>query len=361
MRFSEREIRQEPKFKYVRIEFHGMSLEFLPSERPYIIAEIGGNHGGDVDRAKEYVKAAAESGADAAKFQLYQAEHLIREDEPPLPLAGDDYDTQFERFKELELTREEWHEVIDSCRAAGIDFAASVFDREMLAFARDHVPFLKIASGDLTNIPLLRQSAATGKPIVLSTGFSTVDEIEAVVTELSGADLVLLHCVGCYPTVDADANLEMIGVLDGEFDVPVGYSDHTIGTLAPIASVTKGAHIVEKHFTLDKTKEVGDHRLSATPEELETIVRETERLAEMNGTPRGSEIYECEGEIRSNMRRSLAVRNSIGQGERITADDLTALRPSTGLSPLQHDEVIGQTATRDIEARELLYESDLEM
>ena len=118
---------------------------------------------------------------------------------------------------------------------------------------------------------------------------------------------------------------------------------------------------MEKHFTLDKTKEVGDHRLSATPEELETIVRETERLAEMNGTPRESEIYECEGEIRSNMRRSLAARNSIGQGERITADDLTALRPSTGLSPLQHDEVIGQTATRDIEARELLYESDLEM
>jgi len=359
VRFSEREIRQEPKFKYVRIEFHGMSLEFLPSERPYIIAEIGGNYGGDVDRAKEYVTAAAESGADAAKFQLYQAEHLIREDEPPLPLAGDDYDTQFERFKELELTREEWYEVIDSCRAAGIDFAASVFDREMLAFAYEHIPFIKIASGDLTNIPLLREAVATGKPIVLSTGFSTFDEIQTVTTELAEHDLVLLHCMGSYPTADKDANLEMIDVLADEFDVPVGYSDHTIGTLAPTMSVAKGARVVEKHFTLDKSKEVGDHRLSATPEELEKIVTETARIASMNGTRRGSKIYDCEGDIRSNMRRSLATRNPIAEGEQITAEDLTALRPSTGLSPLKHDDVIGKTATRDLDAKELLAESDL--
>lgn len=336
-----------------------MSMEFLPAKRPYVIAEIGGNHGGDIDRAKEYVTAAATSGADAAKFQLYQAEHLIREDEPPLPLAGDDYETQFERFKELELTRDEWNGVIDHCRREGIDFAASVFDREMLAFAHEHIPFVKIASGDLTNIPLLREAAATGKPIVLSTGFSTFDEIQTVATELAEHDLVLLHCMGSYPTADEDANLEMIDVLADEFDVPVGYSDHTIGTLAPIMSVAKGARVVEKHFTLDKSKDVGDHRLSATPEQLEKIVTETARIASMNGTRRGSEIYDCEGDIRSSMRRSLATRNPIAEGEQITAEDLTALRPSTGLSPLRHDDVVGKTATRDLDAKELLAESDL--
>lgn len=339
-----------------------MSTEngFLPPDRPYVIAEIGGNHGGDVDTAKEYVTAAAESGADAAKFQLYRAETLIVEDEPPLPLAGDDYETQFERFKELELSRTEWQEVIDHCEVTGIDFSASVFDETMLEFAIEHLPFVKIASGDLTNVPLLRSAAKTDKPIVLSTGFSTLEEIETIVEELGETELVLLHCMGCYPTPDDDANLETIATLAETFDVPVGYSDHTVGTLAPIASVAKGARIVEKHFTLDKDKEIGDHRLSATPEEMAEIVTEGRRVFEMNGSPRGERPYDCEEGIRENMRRSLATARAITSGEELEADALTALRPSSGISPLRFDEIVDATAARDVEAGQILKEPDVQ-
>jgi sialic acid synthase SpsE len=336
-----------------------MFPEFLPSNRPYIIAEIGGNHGGSVNKAKQYVTAAAEAGADSAKFQLYQAENLIHEDEPPLPLAGDNYDTQYGRFKELELSKKEWTEVINHCKSEGIDFSASVFDREMLDFVKSDTPFIKIASGDLTNLPLLRYSASTEKPIILSTGFSTLEEIRSVVTDLSDTELVLLHCMGCYPTPDEEANLEMISTLSSEFGVPVGYSDHTVGTLAPIMSVAKGARVIEKHFTLNKDQEIGDHRLSATPTEMQKIVTESKRAHEMNGSARGSKIYDCEKEIRTNMRRSLATRTHINEGEELTTDKITALRPSAGISPLKYDEIVGKYVKKDIAPKEILTQSDI--
>jgi sialic acid synthase SpsE len=336
------------------------NLDFLPPERPYTVAEIGGNHGGDVEQALEYATAAAEAGADAAKFQLYQAEHLIVEDEPPLPLAGDDYDTQFERFKELELTPEEWLEVIGHCRDEGIDFAASVFDEQMLEFAADHISFVKIASGDLTNLPLLRKAASTDLPIVLSTGFSTIDEIETVVEELPETELVLLHCIGSYPTADRDVNLEMIKTLAETFDVPVGYSDHTVDTLAPVTAAALGARILEKHFTLDKIKEVGDHRLSATPEEMGEIVSESARAFQARGEPRGKNIYECEGNIRENMRRSLATTQLLEEGQELTAGDLTTLRPATGISPLYYDDILGSILRRDVDENQVLTRTDIE-
>lgn len=332
---------------------------FLEKEGPYVIAEVGGNHGGNVEKAKEYVTAAAEANVDAVKFQLYQAENLILEDEPPLPLAGDDYDTQFERFKELELSREEWREVIELCDSLGVEFSASVFDTEMLDFALEDLPFIKIASGDMTNLPLLRYAAATDKPIVLSTGFSSFAEIRDVMELLSETAVIPLHCIGCYPTDEEDANLSMVETLAEEFGEPVGYSDHTIGTLASVTAVAKGARVIEKHFTLDKSQEVGDHRLSANPEEMAEIVRETQRVYEMDGVARGDDIYPCEDEIESNMRRSLATKNAIEKGERIEEDDLTALRPSDGISPLRLDDVVSKTATRSLEAKQLLYESDV--
>ena len=332
----------------------------MKDDEPYVIAEVGGNHGGNVEMAKSYVKKAAETGADSVKFQLYQAEKLIQEDEPPLPLAGDDYDTQFERFKELELRREEWEEVIKLCDSESIEFSASVFDEEMLEFAADHMPFVKIASGDMTNLPLLRSSAESGKPILLSTGFSSLGEIRSVMNQMSGASVMPLHCVGCYPTDEDDANLSMIEYLRDEFGGPVGYSDHTVGTLASVAAVAKGARVVEKHFTLDKSQEVGDHRLSANPEEMKSIVEMTRRVHEMHGERRGEEIYPCEDEIRSNMRRSLATKRDIVEGEKIDEGDLTALRPSDGISPLRLDEVVGRRAKDSIDEGELVRESQIE-
>jgi sialic acid synthase SpsE len=332
---------------------------FLERKEPYVIAEIGGNHGGNVEKAKEYATAAAESGVDSVKFQLYQAETLIVEDEPPLPLAGNNYDTQFERFKELELTREEWREVVDLCDSLGVDFSASVFDTELLEFIIDDMPFIKIASGDMTNLPLLRYAAEKEKPILLSTGFSTLNEIQTVIDEFPSSDIIPLHCVGCYPTPEKDANLTMIEHLAEEFDDPVGYSDHTVGTLAPIASVAKGAAVVEKHFTLDKSQEVGDHRLSATPEEMEEIVERTQRVSEMEGERRGNDIYPCEDQIEGNMRRSLATENAIEEGEIIKEKYIAALRPSKGISPLRLDEIVGKPAARDIDEKTILTESDI--
>lgn len=326
---------------------------------PYVIAEVGGNHGGSVEKAKEYVTAAAEINVDAVKFQLYQAENLILREESPLPLAGDDYDTQFERFKELELTSDEWRDIIQLCDSLSVDFSASVFDTEMLDFALESLPFIKIASGDMTNLPLLRHAASTDKPIVISTGFSSFAEIRDVMLRFSETQFIPLHCMGCYPTDEGDANLRMVKALSEEFGDPVGYSDHTIGTLAPVTAVAKGARVIEKHFTLDKSQDIGDHRLSANPEEMATIVRETQRVYEMNGDVRDDDIYPCEGEIESNMRRSLATKNPIKKGKRIEEDDLTALRPSNGISPLRLDDVVGKTARESLEAKQIVYESDI--
>jgi sialic acid synthase SpsE len=334
-------------------------FEFIEDGEPYVIAEVGGNHGGSVKKAKKYVTAAAESGADSVKFQLYQAENLILEDEPPLPLAGDSYNTQFERFKQLELTRSEWREIIQLCDSVGIDFSASVFDAELLKFAVDHMPFVKIASGDMTNIPLLRKVVKTGKPILLSTGFSSMDEIKCVMRKLSDANVIPLHCMGCYPTDEEDANLTMVEELSQTFGDPVGYSDHTVGTLTPVTAVSKGARVVEKHFTFDKSQELGDHRLSANVSEMKEFVEKAHRVYDLFGESRGNEIYSCEDKIRSNMRRSLAIKNAIQKGAKITEEDLTALRPSDGISPLRLDEIVGKTATRSIEPKTLLYESDI--
>jgi sialic acid synthase SpsE len=328
---------------------------------PYIIAEVGGNHGGDVEKAKEYVRAADDAGADAVKFQAYSAETLIQRDEPPLPLAGDKYDTQFERFKELELTREEWEDLVAEAESFDIDFAASVFDKEWADFVAVQSPFIKLASGDLTNIPLIRHVASLGKPIVLSTGLASIAEIERAVEELPCDRLTLLHCVSAYPTDEPDANLQLIDELQRSFEVLVGYSDHTKGLLACETAAAKGATVIEKHFTLDKSNPVGDHRLSANPEEMAELVKAVDQIDAMHGTKsRRNGPLDAESNLKAQMRRSLATTEDIDAGERLTADTVTALRPESGLSPLRFDEIIGSRVVSDVSAGSILTESDLE-
>lgn len=335
-------------------------LESYRGAKPYVIAEIGGNHGGDFERAREYLRTAADAGADAVKFQMYRAENLIVEDEPPLPLAGDDYDSQYERFKELELTDGQWRDLAALADEHDVDFAASVFDEEMADLAAELSPFIKIASGDLTNVPLLRYVNDIGDPVVMSTGFSTIDEVRRAISELPDVDLTLLHCVGSYPTPDDEAHLEMIDVLSETFDLPVGYSDHTVGTRVPLAAIARGAGVLEKHFTLDKTNEVGDHRLSATPEELSRLVEESERIFSMFGSADRSKRLDVEDEIRDDMRRSLALREPVEGGERIREEVLTALRPSTGISPTRLDEVVGRRLNESLPARTILTKDHLD-
>jgi sialic acid synthase SpsE len=318
------------------------------SEYPYVIAEIGGNHEGDIETAKRMVRAVAESGADAAKFQYYDADLLIDSETPAVPILQDEYETQHDRFAELEFTESEWDELVATAETAGIDFAASVS------------PFIKIASGDVTNVPLLRHVASLDKPVVLSTGFATIDEIRRAVEELDVPELVLLHCMGSYPTPDEAANLQLIDQLMLEFDVHVGYSDHTVGMLAPLTAVARGAGVIEKHFTLDKSREVGDHRLSATPEELSTFVSRASRVWQMFGDGDRTRVFDAETTIRRRMRRSLATRTAVSEGDRFTAETVAALRPEDGISPQRYDEVVGAVATRDIPALEFLSEDDFE-
>lgn len=331
----------------------------LLEDPPYVIAEIGGNHEGELETAKRMIRAAAENGADAAKLQYYDADLLIDDETPAVPILQDAYDTQHERFAELEFAESEWDELVDAAADAGIDFAASVFHREAADYVATVSPFIKIASGDVTNVPLLRYVSSLNEPVVLSTGFSTLDEIGRAVDELGTDDLVLLHCMGSYPTPDEDANLQVIDQLAAGFEVPVGYSDHTVGTLAPLAAVAKGAPVIEKHFTLDKSRKVGDHRLSATPKELSRFVERANRIWDMDGPGDRSSVFESETTIKTRMRRSLATRVPIDAGEAFNIEMLTALRPEDGLSPTRYDEVLGAEATRDLDALKLLEESDV--
>jgi N-acetylneuraminate synthase/N,N'-diacetyllegionaminate synthase len=331
----------------------------FPDDAPYVIAEVGSNHGGSVESAKEHLRSAADAGADAVKFQYYHAENLITRDADPLPGLEEKYDSQFERFAELELSREEWTELVALAERLDVDFAASVFDQSAATFVAENSPFLKIASGDLTHVPLLRTVAGMDVPVVLSTGFATTDEIRRAVDELGRDRLLLLHCVGSYPTAASGANLQLIDRLKAEFGVPVGYSDHTAGIEAATAAVARGTPVVEKHFTLETDAETGDHRLSATPEELSALVEQVETVWRMFGDGDRSEPLDCERAIRDDARRSLATSADIETGDTLTADTLTALRPARGLSPLKFDAVVGKQATRDIPAGEILSRDDI--
>lgn len=346
-----------------QIDMDGQNeMEFRNSPEPYIVAEVGGNHGGEIEMAKRYIREAAEAGVDAVKFQLYRGERLIVADEPPLPHVSDEYDSQQERFQDLQLSMEEWDECVHLAENLGVDFAASAFDPEMVDFVAETSPFVKIASGDLTHIPLLRYVAETGCPVVLSTGCATMEEIETAVTELAKERLVLLHCVSSYPTPEDDANLGMMDRLRKKFDVPVGYSDHTAGSIAATAAAARGACFIEKHFTLDSSGEGGDHSLSATPEEMARIVGETRRIAAIIGDEeRGTDTTLSAETNCQQMRRGLATVRPIEAGDRIEESDLTALRPGRGVSPLEIDTVTGTRATQNLPRLTIIDREDYEL
>jgi N-acetylneuraminate synthase/N,N'-diacetyllegionaminate synthase len=329
-----------------------------PGERVFIIAEIGNNHNGDLEAAIALVRQAAAAGADAVKFQCYHGERLVRPGTPTFGhVAGGAHRTQLERFKSLEFTPAQWRELAACAAEQRVEFFASVFDEAAADLLAPLVPAYKIASGDVTNTPLLRDVARLGKPVILSTGMATVEEIERALADLTGCPVMLFHCVSRYPTPMEAANLRSIPFLRRRFGVPVGYSDHTLGITACLGAVALGAVALEKHFTLDATQPVGDHRLSATPEELRDLVSQVRALEAALGAEDKQPDPE-EQQMRARLRRSLHARRAIAAGAVVRQEDLIALRPGTGIAPTRIDELAGRRAQRPIAAGGVIQDAD---
>lgn len=320
----------------------------------FIIAEAGVNHNGDMKIARQLVNIAAESGADAVKFQTFRAEAMVSPD-----ARKADYqlqttsanESQFEMLKQLELSVAMHREIHSSCLEKKITFLSTPFDMESVELLDElGVPAFKISSGDLTNLPLLKQVAAKAKPILLSTGMANLAEVAEAFTVVRAAgndQIILLQCVSNYPANPADVNLRAMQTMAEKFNVPVGYSDHTSGIEVALAAVALGACVIEKHFTLDRTLPGPDHRASLEPAELKAMtaaIRKVEAaLGDGEKRPAASEVNTA-----SVARRSLFAAVDIAAGMRLTEGMVTVKRPGTGLPPRALDDLIGRILRRNV-------------
>ncbi|ALV21571.1 MULTISPECIES: N-acetylneuraminate synthase [Carnobacterium] len=329
--------------------------------KTFIIAEAGVNHNGSIELAKELIAKGAEAGVDAVKFQSFKADKLVtvnaEKAEYQVANTGNNEENQYQMIKKLELDYDKHQELMDYATSLGVMFLSSAFDLESIDLLKDlGLDIFKIPSGEITNLPYLRKTAKTGKKIILSTGMSTLGEIEEALEVLknNGAkDITVLHCNTEYPTPMSDVNLTAMNTMKEAFKVPVGYSDHTLGIEVPIAAVALGAAIIEKHFTLDKTMEGPDHKASLEPDELKQMVTSIRNIEQALGngvkTPTQSERKN-----KAIARKSLVSKTAIASGEVFTEENLEIKRPGTGISPMLWDEIIGTKATKNYQADELI-------
>jgi sialic acid synthase SpsE len=322
-------------------------------EKPYIIAEFGVNHNGSFERAKEAIVAAAQAGADAIKFQTYTADELVVKGTPKFwkSEGGDIGNDQYEAYKALGGTPYEWYpELMKICEDNGIEFLSTPFSIKAADYLNSiGMKAFKVASSDLSTLPYLEHIAKFGKPILLSTGASTMEEIHEAVETIENAgntQIVVLHCTLCYPTKPEDANFNMIRTLSKEFPFyAVGISDHTLGVESSIVAAAYGAQVIEKHFTVDKTlPDSADHWLSVDPSELKEIV---DRSSVYGGYSEKF-VLDCENETRIYDKRSLVSACDIIKGTVITKDMITYKRPGTGIWPKFLPIVVGKKALIDI-------------
>lgn len=329
--------------------------------RTLIIAEVGSNHGGDAGLARESIAAAVEAGADVVKFQMYQAEKLVDDRMPVLKYIAQTHATQRERFKSLQLGEEVFADLAGRAKSAGIGFMVTPFFDEAVRFLDPYVPAFKIASGDLTNLSLLRAAVATGKPVIVSTGLSTPDEVDWVVRQVPAGQLHLLHCVGAYPTPDAQVNLRAIPALAHKYGVAVGYSDHSVGITACVSSVAMGATIVEKHFLPRDDSKVADTALSVGVADFRRMVDEIRRVEAMLGDG-AKALQDDEVYFRTTLRRSVYAARDLAAGEALTLDAVISLRPflPDAASPMDLDGLEGRRLKRPIAAGRPVMLADLE-
>ncbi|WP_179953968.1 pseudaminic acid synthase [Denitrobaculum tricleocarpae] len=324
-----------------------------PVEKPFIIAEMSGNHNGDIERAFCLLEEAHRAGADAVKLQTYTADTItIDHDGPEFSVEGGLWDGRrlYELYQEAH-TPWDWHPAIFAkARDLGITIFSSPFDPTAVDFLEGlDAPAYKIASPELIDIPLIRYVAKTGKPMIMSTGMATLDEIgDAVDAARTGGctELVLLHCTAAYPALPQDANLASIADLADRFGVLIGLSDHTTGTVVATTAIALGAVVIEKHFTLARADGGVDSAFSLEPSELKTLVKDAHTAHSSIGLPTHGPI-ESEASVLKN-RRSLYVVAPVRKGEVFGPENIRSIRPAKGLPPKMLDEVYGRRATRDL-------------
>ena len=334
-----------------------------------IIAEAGVNHNGDYENAKKLILAASNAGADYVKFQTFKADKLVSKDakkaDYQLANSKEDGDTQYEMLKKLEMS-EAWHyELIKYANTCGIKFLSTGFDEESIDFLESlNIDFFKIPSGEITNKPFIKHIASKGKPIILSTGMANLEEIREAIMVLkdngiSNNKLTVLHCNTEYPTPMSDVNLKAMNLLKEEFDINIGYSDHTLGIEVPIAAVAMGAKVIEKHFTLDKRMEGPDHKASLDPDELKAMVNAIRNI-EIAITGSGKKEV-TQSEIKNILiaRKSIHLKNFINAGDTIEENDLIMKRPGNGISPMKIDLIIGKKVAKDLPEDHMLNFKDL--
>ncbi|MDD3893893.1 MAG: N-acetylneuraminate synthase [Syntrophomonadaceae bacterium] len=352
----------------------------------YIIAEAGINHNGSVEMACQLIDRAAEAGADAVKFQTFKAESLVCRSAPEVicRINGSHFkETQFDMLKKLEIDENQYKMLLKHCKTRNLEFISSPFDEEsmeLLAYTLN-IPRLKIASGEINNLPLLLKAAYTGKKIILSTGMCSLGEVETALAVIAFGctendkkpsmenfmksysssqgqaalkeRVTLLHCTSEYPAPYKAINLRAMDTLKQAFDLDVGLSDHSHGIAIAIAAAARGAVLIEKHFTLDKKLPGPDHKISLEPDELLALVKSIRQVEMALGSPTKT-VSVSEFENRCLVRKSLVAVKPIAKGQKFTEENITAKRPGTGLAPSYYWSMLGQTAQKDYQPDDLV-------
>ena len=326
-------------------------------QKTLIIAEAGVNHNGDIHLAKKLIDAAVEAGVDYVKFQTFKAEKLVsniaEQADYQKKNIGGEVETQFTMLKKLELDIETHKILIEYCENSDIKFLSTAFDLDSVDLLdRLGIDVFKIPSGEMTNLPYLRKIASLRKPIILSTGMCNLGDVEKAFNVFTNAgilreDISILHCNTEYPTPMEDVNLNAMNTLGVAFDVKFGYSDHTLGIEVPIAAVAKGATVIEKHFTLDRTMVGPDHKASLEPKELKEMVLAIRNIEKALGSP----VKKPSPSELKNMvvaRKSVHLAKDVTENQLLTLDDLVMKRPGDGISPMMVDLIIGKVANLEL-------------
>ena len=330
---------------------------FFNESRIFVIAEIGVNHNGSIELAKKMIKSASECGVDAVKFQTFKSEDLVTENAKTATYQerNTNENSQLEMLKKLELSFEDFKQLKEYASEHDVEFISSPFDIQSVDLLEKlDVSLYKLGSGELNNFELIDYVQKTNKAMIISTGMATLDEIRETYDFIDNKDnLIILHCITGYPTSFSEANLNFIKTLQNEFNVPIGFSDHSPGIELPIAAVALGACVVEKHFTLDKTLEGPDHKASLNPEEFKAMV-DAIRNVEVALGDGVRKFSENELEIKKVARKSIVLNQDVNKNTIIEKEMLSIKRPGTGIAPKFINDVVGKKLNKDLKANSVL-------